>query len=152
MERIGGQTYHLALPEKYSRLHDVFPIQFLEDYQQRKGLETILSMPDLQDDEEEWEVQEVKGSKDIDGIQHYLVKWTEWPSEYDTWEPIEHLTNAKQKNKEWRNQIRNDNKPPTRKTRTQETLYPKKDEATNVKVEPATLFPEKDAYRCPQVF
>jgi hypothetical protein len=101
MERIGGQAYRLALPEKYSRLHDVFPVQFLEDYQQRKGLETILPMPDLQDDQEEWEVQEVKGSKDIEGIQHYLVKWTGWPSEYDTWEPIEHLTNANQKIKEW---------------------------------------------------
>ena len=101
MERIGGQAYRLALPEKYSKLHDVFPVQFLEDYKQREGLETILPMPDLQDDQEEWEVQEVKGSKNIDGIQHYLVKWTGWPSEYDTWEPIEHLTNAKQKIKEW---------------------------------------------------
>ena len=101
MKRIRGQAYHLALPEKYSKLHDVFPMQFLEDYKQREGLETILPMPDLQDDQEEWEVQEVKGSKNIDGIQHYLVKWTGWPSEYDTWEPIEHLTNAKQKIKEW---------------------------------------------------
>jgi hypothetical protein len=58
-------------------------------------------MPDLQDDQEEWDVQEVKGSKNIDGIQYYLVKWTGWPSEYDTWEPREHLTNTKQKIKEW---------------------------------------------------
>ena len=52
-----------------------------------------------------------------------------------------------------RSQIGNDNEPLTRKTLTQETLYPEKDEkATNVKVVPATLFPEKDAHRCPQVF
>jgi hypothetical protein len=40
-----------------------------------------------------------------------------------------------------------------RKTQTQEKLYPEKDkEATNIKVAPATLFSEKDAHRCPQVF
>jgi hypothetical protein len=50
MEQIGRQAYHLALPEKYSRLHDVFPVQFLEDYKQRESLETGLPMPDLQDD------------------------------------------------------------------------------------------------------
>ena len=76
MERIGEQAYHLALPEKYSKLHDIFPVQFLEDYKQRESLEIILPMPDLQDDQEEWEVQEVKGSKDIDSNKHYLVKWT----------------------------------------------------------------------------
>jgi hypothetical protein len=102
MERIGGQAYHLALPKKYSRLHDVFPVQFLEDYKQKEGLEMVLLMPDLQDDQEEWEVQEVKRSKNIDSIQHYLVKWTRWPSEYNTWEPIKHLMNAKQKVNEWK--------------------------------------------------
>jgi len=52
-----------------------------------------------------------------------------------------------------RSQMGNDNESLTKKTRTQEKLYPEKDEkATNVKVAPATLFPEKDAHRCPQVF
>ena len=47
----------------------------------------------------------------------------------------------------------NDNESLTKKTQTQEKLYPEKDEkATNVKVAPATLFLEKDAHRCPQVF
>jgi hypothetical protein len=48
-----------------------------------------------------------------------------------------------------RSQIGNDNEPLTRKTRTQETLYPEKDEAISVRVAPATLFPKKDAHRCP---
>jgi hypothetical protein len=58
-------------------------------------------MPDLQGNQEEWEVQEVKEFKNINSIQHYLVKWTGWSSEYDTWESREHLINVKQKIKEW---------------------------------------------------
>ena len=106
MERIGGQAYRLALPEKYSRLHNVFPVQFLEDYHHQKGVKEFLPMPDLQDDQDEWEVQEVKGSKDIQGVHHYLVKWSRWPSEYDTWEPVDHLKNASRKIQEWERQAR----------------------------------------------
>jgi hypothetical protein len=52
-----------------------------------------------------------------------------------------------------RSQIGNDNEPLVRKTWTQEKLHPEKNkEATNIKVAPATLFPEKDVHRCPQVF
>jgi len=32
LEQIGGQAYRLALPAKYCQLHDVFPVQLLEDY------------------------------------------------------------------------------------------------------------------------
>jgi hypothetical protein len=61
------------------------------------------------------------------------------------------IQNKKLRNR--RSQIRNDNKSLSRNTRTQEKLYLKKDEkATNIKVAPATLFPEKDIHRCPQVF
>ena len=106
LERIGGQAYRLALPDKYSRLHDVFPVQFLEDYNHRQEGGKFLPMPDLQENQEEWEVQEVKGSKDIKGIHHYLVKWSGWPSEYDTWEPVDHLKNASKKIQEWERQTR----------------------------------------------
>jgi hypothetical protein len=58
-------------------------------------------MPDLEDDNDEWEVQEIRDSKTFTGILHYLVKWQGWPSEYDSWEPALHLTNAPQKIKEF---------------------------------------------------
>ena len=42
--------YRLALPEKYSRLHDVFPIQLLEQYNPRQDQDQpLLLMPDLED-------------------------------------------------------------------------------------------------------
>ena len=95
LERIGGQAYRLALPEKYARLHDVFPVQLLELYHPRDSNADLLPMPDLEDSPDEWEVEEIKGTARIDGTRHYLVKWTGWPSEYNSWEPTEHLANAK---------------------------------------------------------
>lgn len=32
-------------------------------------------MPDLEDDDNEWEVQEIRDAKTFDGVLHYLVKW-----------------------------------------------------------------------------
>src|SRR6266567_2619760 len=73
LQRIGTQAYRLALPEKYSRLHDVFPIQFIEEYRPRKD-EPPLPIPDLED-EDEWEIEEIKDKGVIKGQVHYLVKW-----------------------------------------------------------------------------
>jgi hypothetical protein len=101
-ERIGAQAYRLALPEKYQRVHDVFPIQFLEKYNIRDGDDnSLMPMPDLEDDNNEWEVQEVRDVRTLDGELHYLVKWTGWPSEYDSWEPAEHLASAPKKIQEF---------------------------------------------------
>ncbi len=95
LERIGGQAYRLAFPDKYARLHDVFPVQLLEEYRARHDSEDVMPMPDLEDDEGEWEVEEVKDTARLDGKRHYLVKWLGWPAEYNTWEPEEHLRNAR---------------------------------------------------------
>ena len=81
------------MPAKYSRLHDVFPIQALEDYYGR-GDEEPMPMPDLEDPKDEYEVEEIKDQADLDGTRHYLVKWAGWPSEYNTWEPEGNLENA----------------------------------------------------------
>ena len=92
LERIGSQAYRLALPEKYDRLHDVFPIQAIEEYRLREGQE-LLPMPDLEDDDE-WEVEEVKEEAQIKGKTRYLVKWKGWPTEYSTWVLEEDMRNA----------------------------------------------------------
>ncbi len=56
---IGRQSYRLALPAQYERLHDVFPVQMIETYHARKG-QPALPMPELEDDTDEYEVEEVK--------------------------------------------------------------------------------------------
>src|SRR5207247_11104150 len=84
----------LALPSKYSRLHDVFPIQLLEGYRRRVDDDGLMAMPDLEDPPDEWEVEEVLDKQKLDGDMYYLVKWVGWPSEYNSYEPATHLTNA----------------------------------------------------------
>ena len=96
MERIGNQAYRLALPNSYSRLHDVFPIQLLERYRRRKDDDSLMTMPELEDPQDEWEVEEVLEKRKIKDTIHYLVKWTGWPSEYNSYEPVNHLENAPQ--------------------------------------------------------
>ena len=59
----------------------MFPVQFLEDYRLRKG-QLLLPLPDLEDDNE-WEVEEVKDRAIINNQTHYLVKWEGWPIEYN---------------------------------------------------------------------
>jgi hypothetical protein len=41
-------------------------------------------MPDLEDDDE-WEVEEIKDKTTVNGKMHYLVKWEGWPTEYNQW-------------------------------------------------------------------
>jgi hypothetical protein len=41
------------LPEKYSHLHDVFPVQLIKDYHQHKDKEGYLPMPNFLEEEEE---------------------------------------------------------------------------------------------------
>jgi len=96
LERIGGQAYRLALPDKYSRLHNVFPVQLLENYRHRQDDDDLMAMPDLEDPQDEWEVEEVLDKRRIKDTIHYLVKWAGWPSEYNSYEPADHLANAPQ--------------------------------------------------------
>jgi hypothetical protein len=91
-----------VLSDKYSCLYDVFPIQLLKSYNQcDKNNEQSLPMPDLIDKQDEWEVQEIHDAQKFDGALYYLVKWTGWLSEYDSWEPAEHLAKAPKKIQEF---------------------------------------------------
>jgi hypothetical protein len=72
-ECIGNQAYRLVLLAKYDKLYDVFPVQLLEPYYPRKG-EDPLPMPELEDNQEEYEVEEVKDKALIKGQVRYLVK------------------------------------------------------------------------------
>jgi transposase InsO family protein len=93
LDKVGKQAYRLALPEQYSRLHNVFPVSLLQEWHKRNDSET-LPMPELEDDDE-WEVEEVRGEKKFQNELHYLVKWKGWPSEYNQWVPISDMGNAK---------------------------------------------------------
>ncbi|KAF4332523.1 gag polymerase env poly [Fusarium beomiforme] len=95
LERVGRQAYRLALPQKYERLHNVFHISLLEPWQKRPGdTGEVLPMPDLKEDNQEWEVESISDQRRIEGSMHYLVKWKGWPHEYDQWVNEEDMGNA----------------------------------------------------------
>jgi hypothetical protein len=89
-EVIGTQAYRLALPEEYARLHDVFPVQVLEKYSSRDD-DDKLPLPELEDNPDEYEVDEIRDKQTIKGKVRYLVKWIGWPSEYNQWVPEEEM-------------------------------------------------------------
>ena len=92
-EVIGSQAYRLALPEQYSRLHDVFPIQLLEKYHPKDN-DNLIPMPKLEDEDEEYKVEEVRDKQIKAGYVRYLVKWLGWPSEYNQWVLEADMANA----------------------------------------------------------
>ncbi len=81
--RIGSQAYRLALPAQYARLHNVFPIQLLEPW--KADTTHNLPMPDLADDSDEWEVEDIIAKQTYDHELYYEVKWKGWPTEYNQW-------------------------------------------------------------------
>jgi hypothetical protein len=54
-----------------------------------------MPMPELEDDDE-WEVEEVREEKKFDGETFFLVKWAGWPSEFNQWVAEEDMTHAQQ--------------------------------------------------------
>ena len=52
----------------------MFLVQLLEDYYHREDDESLMMMPNLEDPEDEWEVEEVLDEKRTKDIIYYLVK------------------------------------------------------------------------------
>lgn len=92
--RVGSLAYRLSLPEKYSRFHDAFPVSLLEPWHPRTQQDTQqMPMPDPGEDEE-WEVEEVRGERKIEGETFFWVKWKGWPTEFNQWVSEEDMGNA----------------------------------------------------------
>ena len=51
--------------------------------------------PELKDNLEEYEVEEIRDKQVIKGKIHYLIKWTGWPSEYNQWVPEDDMNAPK---------------------------------------------------------
>jgi hypothetical protein len=93
LNAVGKGAYRIALPEKYDRIHNVFPMSLLEPWQQRDTAESM-PLPDLDEDPEEYEVEELRDKATIQSEVHYLVKWKGWPSEYNRWVPLSDMENC----------------------------------------------------------
>ncbi|RJE17460.1 to reverse transcriptase, partial [Aspergillus sclerotialis] len=91
LNAIGSQAYRLSLPTQYNRIHNVFHVSLLEPYKGK--LKDELPMPELEDDDE-WEVEEIKAKTMRNKESFYLVKWKGWPSEYNQWVSADDMEHA----------------------------------------------------------
>lgn len=87
LEPVGKQAYRLQLPNYYSRLHNMFYMLYLEPYNRREGNKDpdYMPMPELLDDGEDYEVEEVLDRRRRKGELQYLVKWRGWSTDYNQW-------------------------------------------------------------------
>ena len=94
LETVGPQAYRLALPTSY-RIHPVFPVTLLEPYYgNMQGRQDLMLPPELINDQEEYEVEEVLKVQRRKGVVSYWVKWLGWDNEYNQWVDKEDMGNA----------------------------------------------------------
>jgi len=97
---VGSQAYQLELPDKFSKIHNVFHVSLLEPWVERttSGMESSLQYPEpeLIQGQEEWEVESIIAHRvNNRGETEYLVRWKGYrPGDDDTWEPDSSLANA----------------------------------------------------------
>ena len=52
-------------------------------------------MLELKNNPKEYEVEEIRDKRTIKGKVHYLIKWIEWPLEYNQWVPEDDMNAPK---------------------------------------------------------
>jgi hypothetical protein len=97
-EKVGDQAYRLKLPETWA-IHNVFHLTLLtrahaaEFDSQKKPTPPL---PDIIEEEEEYEIEEICGQRRKRRGTQYLVHWKGYGNENDTWLPRSSLGNAEE--------------------------------------------------------
>ena len=92
LEQTGPVNFKLQLP-KGTNVYPVFHVSMLEPAPETAPIANIMDAEGYED--QDYEVEQILAKDTIDGKDHWLVKWKNYPSEENTWEPAEHLTDAK---------------------------------------------------------
>ena len=97
IEVIGPNSYKLGLPASMA-VHPVFHTVKLSPYTPDPFPtrdQFPRPAPLIEGDNPEWDVEFILDSRRVNGQLEYLVKWTGYPKEESTWEPVTNLKNAK---------------------------------------------------------
>ena len=98
LKKVGKSAYYLKLPPTWKALHPVFNEAVLSPYTapQFPSQTPAPPSPPIDAQTNEYEVDEILNSKKVRGRLKYLVSWKGYPREEATWEPVNHLSKAKQ--------------------------------------------------------
>ena len=100
LEKVGKVAYRIKLPHKLRLLHSVFHVSKLTRYHatdlfSSRPPQLIRPPPDSEikiDGQDAWEVEEIIDKRVRKKKIEYLVKWKDYPSYDNSWEPIDNLT------------------------------------------------------------
>lgn len=87
-KQLGTLNYKLELL-KTMKIHPIFHVALLEKAPQNIKYKKVEMKPEM-----EYEIERILDHNQIEGKEHYLVKWKEYSLSENTWEPIGHLWNA----------------------------------------------------------
>lgn len=89
---MGSRAYKLKLPTSL-HIHPVFHVSRLEKYNPDPYARNPKLHP-IDTDSPSFTIEEIVDSKTIRAILHYLVKWKDFTSDYNSWEPRRNLTST----------------------------------------------------------
>jgi hypothetical protein len=94
-EVLSPLSYRLKLPSQW-RIHPVFHAALLSPYRETNehGPNFLEPPPDLIEGEKEYEVEAIIAHKKVGRTTRYLVKWKDYPTSENSWEPEGFLKNA----------------------------------------------------------
>ena len=97
VEVLGPLTYKLDLPAQW-KIHPVFHASLLTPYKENDthGPNYLLPPPDLVEGEEEWEVEAIVGHRKRYGKMQFFVKWRDYPTSENSWEPETNLEHSQE--------------------------------------------------------
>jgi transposase InsO family protein len=92
--KVGNSAYRLRLPPSMKRIHPVFNVVKLtpapDDPIHGRQIQPP-PLPEIVDGEEEWVVDKILDSRMINRKLRYLVKWKDFGTEHDSWEPWDNV-------------------------------------------------------------
>ena len=100
---MGPVTYSLTLLKQW-KIHNIFHACLLTPYNENDvhGPNETRPPPDLINGFEEYEVESIRAHKGNGTRRQYLVKWRNYDSSNNTWEPEDNLDNTEEILKEYK--------------------------------------------------